>query len=88
MNAVKTTASPLGMGWARQFPVENLVLDASLASAALWLPQGNAFWSQNLTAALWIAAPLQVDALFCAFYARRRVGVGSGIEANAGRTRG
>jgi len=67
--------------WARQFPIENILLDLLLVSAALWLPPANVFWTQHLTEALWIAAPLQVIALFCAFYGGRRTSGGRTLPA-------
>ena len=56
------------MSWTKQFPAENILLDVSLVIVAFLLPSANWLLSQYLTAAFWIAAPVQVLALFCAFY--------------------
>ena len=56
------------MGWTKRFPAENILLDVSLLIVAFLLPSANWLLSRYLTAAFWIAAPLQVVALFCAFY--------------------
>ena len=58
------------MGWIKRFPAENILLDVSLLIVAFLLPSANWLLSQHLTAAFWIAAPMQVIALFCAFYGR------------------
>lgn len=58
------------MEWAKRFPFENILLDLSLLLVAFILPSANYLLSQNLTTAFWLAAPLQVLALFCTYYRR------------------
>jgi len=54
----------------RKFPFENILLDAALLAAAFLLPDINPYVAGNLTLAFWLAAPVQVIALFCAFWNR------------------
>lgn len=58
------------MEWIKRHPIENVLLDAALLVVAFALPSANLLLSENLTAAFWCAAPVQVLALFCAFYGR------------------
>ena len=62
------------MSWIKKFPAENILLDVSLLIVAFLLPSANWLLSHHLTAAFWIAAPVQVLALFCAFYGRNAGG--------------
>ncbi|MFM9903860.1 MAG: hypothetical protein ACKVQJ_04730 [Pyrinomonadaceae bacterium] len=55
------------MVWLKKFPIENILLDVTLVVAAFLLPNANSFLSDHLNFAFWIAAPLQIAALFCAF---------------------
>lgn len=52
----------------RHFPLENILLDIGLLLVAFALPNTNGIINENLTTAFWIAAPVQVAALLCAFW--------------------
>lgn len=54
----------------RRLPVENILLDIALLLVAFALPDATAVIGENLVAAFWLTAPLQVLALFCAFWHR------------------
>ncbi|MEQ1643294.1 MAG: hypothetical protein ABL959_07640 [Pyrinomonadaceae bacterium] len=58
----------------RQFPLENILLDVGLLLVAFALPNTNSFVNKNLETAFWIAAPIQVGALLCAFWNRDESG--------------
>lgn len=69
------------MDFIRKFPVENILLDACLLVIAFLVPNTNLLLSHNLVAAFWIAAPLQVLALFCAFFGRDSYSGGRDLPA-------
>ncbi len=58
----------------RHFPLENILLDVGLLLVAFALPNTNGIINDNLATAFWIAAPLQVVALLCAFWNRDESG--------------
>lgn len=60
------------MNWLRSFPLENILLDAALLLTAFVLPNANLFLSEHLNIAFWFTAPLQVVAIFAAFYGQGR----------------
>ncbi len=54
----------------RHFPLQNILLDIGLLLVAFALPNTNSIINGNLATAFWIAAPVQVAALLCAFWHR------------------
>lgn len=54
----------------RHFPLQNILLDVGLLLVAFAIPNTNTIVNNNIAAALWIAAPIQVAALLCAFWNR------------------